>query len=228
VRTAGFPGRVSFPPPVSTPDAEVLLTARGLRAFGDGFVSILLPVHLAQLGLNNLQIGAVATAALLGSAVLTLLAGFNAHRIGRKTLLLRAAFLLTATGLGFVFLRDVWPLRLVALLGTINPLSGDVSVFLPTELALLPQTTSDVHRAALAARFRMTGSLVAAFGALSAGAPSWMAALQDSPVAFGVDLMFVLYALLAITALLFYRRLSRAIEQIRSRPPPRSTPHAVP
>jgi hypothetical protein len=42
-----------------------LLTARGLRAFGDGFVSVLLPVYLLGLGLDELQIGAVATATLL-------------------------------------------------------------------------------------------------------------------------------------------------------------------
>src|SRR5690606_34382415 len=114
-------GRKPFLPPETSPDARVLLTARGLRAFGDGFVSILLPVHLAQLGLYNFQIGAVATSTLLGSALLTLLVGFNAHRIGRRALLFRASALMVVTGLGFAFLRDFWPLLLVAFLGTINP-----------------------------------------------------------------------------------------------------------
>src|SRR5918997_4032590 len=168
-------GRVPFLPPETSEDARVLLTARGLRAFGDGFVSILLPVHLAQLGLSNFQIGAIATSTLLGSAALTLLVGFNAHRLGRRALLLRASLLMIITGLGFTFLRDFWPLLLIAFLGTINPSSGDVSVFLPTELALLPQTTSDAQRTALFARFSLIGSLIAAFGALSAGAPALLA-----------------------------------------------------
>src|SRR5919107_4540683 len=186
--------RVPFLPPETSPDARVLLTARGMRAFGDGFVSILLPVHLAQLGLSNLQIGAVATATLLGSAALTLLVGFNAHRVGRQALLLRASVLMFVTGLGFAFLHDFWPLLLVAFVGTINPSSGDVSVFLPTELALLPQTTSDTQRTALFARFSMTGSLVAAFGALCAGGPAWLAAQGNIPLDVGIDVMFVLYA----------------------------------
>jgi MFS family permease len=213
-----FP-RLAFLPAETIPDARVLLTARGLRAFGDGFVSILLPVHLAQLGLSNFQIGAVATATLLGSAALTLLVGFNAHRIGRRTLLLRASLLMCLTGLGFAFLHDFWPLLLIAFLGTINPSSGDVSVFLPTELALLPQTTSDTQRTALFARFSMTGSLVAAFGALCAGGPAWLAAQGGIPIELGIEGMFILYALLGVLALFLYRRLSSAIEPADGAPP---------
>ena len=219
MRTPASVGRLPLLPPETSSDARVLLTARGLRAFGDGFVSILLPVHLAQLGLSNLQIGAVATSTLLGSAALTLLVGFNAHRIGRRALLFRASVLMVVTGLGFAFLRDFWPLLLVAFLGTINPSSGDVSVFLPTELALLPQTTSDAQRTALFARFSMTGSLVAAFGALCAGGPTWLTAQAGVPLDLGVDFMFVLYALLGVLALFLYRGLSPAVEPGTVHPP---------
>ncbi|MFT4038003.1 MAG: MFS transporter [Thermomicrobiales bacterium] len=216
--------RAPILPPGTSDDARVLLTARGLRAFGDGFVSILLPVHLAQLGLSNVQIGAVATATLLGSAALTLLVGVNAHRIGRRALLFRAALLMIVTGLGFAFLRDFWPLLLVAFLGTINPSSGDVSVFLPTELALLPQTTSDAQRTALFARFSMTGSLVAAFGALCAGGPAWLAARAGIPLDLGIDAMFLLYAALGVAALFLYRTLSPALEPEEGAPPSKLGP----
>ena len=59
-------------PPETTPDAAVLLAARGVSAFGDGFVSVLLPVYLLSLGLGGLEIGGLSTATLLGSAALTL------------------------------------------------------------------------------------------------------------------------------------------------------------
>src|SRR5690348_6159846 len=64
--------------PDATPDAHVLLTARGMRALGDGSISVLLPVYLLGLGLDGFQIGAIATATLVGSAVLTLGDGFIA------------------------------------------------------------------------------------------------------------------------------------------------------
>src|SRR3712207_6472635 len=141
--------RFSLLPPEATSDARVLLAARGVRAFGDGFVSVLLPLHLTTLGFDGLRIGAVTTATLLGSAALTLLVGLVAYRLGRRLLLLRASLLMVATGLGFAFVHDFWPLLVVAFVGTLNPSSGDVSVFLPTEQALLPQTVREpIGRAA--------------------------------------------------------------------------------
>ena len=57
-----------------------LMCARALRDFGDGFVAVLLPVYLLGLGLGPIQVGMVATAALLGSALLTLAVGFLGAR----------------------------------------------------------------------------------------------------------------------------------------------------
>jgi hypothetical protein len=39
-----------------------VMAARGLRAFGDGYVAILLPVHLGRLGYSATEIGLIATA----------------------------------------------------------------------------------------------------------------------------------------------------------------------
>src|SRR5215203_4049289 len=166
-------------PSEATADAGVLLRARGVRAFGDGFVSVLLPLHLTTLGFDGVRVGAVATATLLGSAALTLLVGLVAYRLGRRLLLLRASLLMAATGIGFAVVHDFWPLLVVAFVGTLNPSSGDVSVFLPTEQTLLPQTVSAAQRTALFARYSLVGSLVAAFGALCAGVPDFTARHTD-------------------------------------------------
>jgi MFS family permease len=56
-----------------------LLLAKGLRAFGDGYVSLLLPLYLLQLGFSALQVGIIATTTLLGSGVMTLLVGLHAY-----------------------------------------------------------------------------------------------------------------------------------------------------
>ena len=57
-----------------------MLAARGLRAIGDGFVSLLLPVYLLDLGHGPFETGVIATATLAGSALLTLLVGLLAQR----------------------------------------------------------------------------------------------------------------------------------------------------
>ena len=95
-----------------------ILVARGLRAFADGYVSLLLPLYLLELGYSALQIGMLATATLLGSGVLTLLVGLHGHRCSERSVLLAATLLMTATGLGFASFTHFWPLFLIAIVGT--------------------------------------------------------------------------------------------------------------
>ena len=116
-----------------------LLWVRGLRAFGDGYVSLLLPIYLLSLGLTPFEVGVIATGTLLGSGVLTLLVGLHAYRFRYRVLLLGAAALMTLTGLGFAAFTAFWPLLVVAIVGTLNPSSGDVSVFLPLEHSIWPE-----------------------------------------------------------------------------------------
>src|SRR5512145_2480063 len=118
-------------PPGATPDAGRLIAARMVRAAADGLVSVLLPAYLTALGFSAAQIGGVVTATLLGSAVLTLALGLRAHRGAPRTLLLAACALMFATGIAFANVDALLPLVVVAFVGTLNPTSGDVSVFLP-------------------------------------------------------------------------------------------------
>jgi MFS family permease len=200
-------------PPETTPDAAVLLLARGVRAFADGFVSVLLPVYLLDLGFNGFQIGGVATATLIGSSALTLLVGFIAHRYRARPLLSSAALLMAATGAGFTLVHGFWPLLIVAFIGTLNPSSGDVSVFLPLEQSVLPQTVSARERTALFARYSLVGSLVAAAGALCAGLPELIATRAGLPVNTALQGMFVLYGVLGLIALALYNRLSLSLAE---------------
>ena len=121
-----------------------LLAARALRDFGDGFVAVLLPVYLLALGFSPLEVGIVATAALLGSALLTIAVGFLGARYDHRQLLLAAASLMVATGVAFALVHDYALLLVVAFAGTINPSGGSVSVSLRARLwlALLRPTSS--------------------------------------------------------------------------------------
>ena len=96
---------------------------------------------------------------------------FVGDRWSRRHVLLGAAVVMVATGLGFAAADTFWVLAVVAVLGTLNPSAGDVSVFLPTEQSVLPQTVDDRDRTALFARYALGGSLLAALGSLAAGVP---------------------------------------------------------
>ena len=104
---------------------RLLYAARGLRGFGDGFAVIILPAYLTAIGYSPLQIGIVATAALLGSSVLTLAVGFFAPRHDLRNLLLAGAGLIALTGLAFPVSEHIAVVLAVAFFGTINPSAGD-------------------------------------------------------------------------------------------------------
>jgi MFS family permease len=195
---------------MSSAGVRKLLAARGLRAFADGYVSLLLPIYLIGLGLTPFQVGAIATATLLGSGALTLLVGLRANRFGSRALLLAAAALMCATGVGFAAITSFWPLLVIAVIGTLNPSSGDVSVFLPLEHAVLARVATDRERTAVFARYSLVGALAGAFGAIFAGVPELVAGALGVEVRTLYPWMFLLYAALGVVSGFVYRTLPRA------------------
>lgn len=204
--------RWALVPSGASADARVLLVTRGIRAFADGLIYVMLPGYLILLGFSGLQVGAIVTASLLGSAVLTIAVGVRAHRMLRRRLLQVVSLLMIATGIAFSITTTFVALIIVAAIGTMNPSGGDVSVFLPTEQTLLPSTVSDQERTALFASYNLIGALVGSIGAISTGFPQWIGRR------FGLDSVasnratFWLYAIAGVTVLLLYRRLSPAVE----------------
>src|SRR5882757_8473395 len=93
-------------PPGASADALRVLMARGVRAFGDGFVALLLPIYLVELGFSALAIGTIVISTLIGTALLTLWVGWVANRYSRRLLLFAAALLMAATGADFAMLTD--------------------------------------------------------------------------------------------------------------------------
>ena len=191
-------------PPRRPGPATLLYSARALRDFGDGFVAILLPVYLIELGLGALQVGVIATAALLGSSLLTLAIGLFARPQLNRVLLLCASALMTGTGLAFAAGDGYAWFLLVAFVGTINPSAGNVSIFVPMEHALLAGSVPAARRTRMFAAYGLTGAVAAAIGSLAAGSPDILMALGWTRME-GLKAMFILYALLGIAGGLVYR-----------------------
>jgi MFS family permease len=199
-------------PAGTSADTVWVLAARGVRAFGDGFVALLLPIYLVELGFSPLAVGAIVTSTLFGTAILTLSVGWAANRYSRRRLLVMAAVLMAATGAGFGMITNFWPLLVIAFVGTMNPTSGDASIFAPLEQTVLTQTIEPRRRTALFARYSVIGSAATALGVLAAALPDYMAVWAGCTRPAAMQVMFGFYAILAIVALLLYRPLSPAVE----------------
>jgi MFS family permease len=198
-------------------DVPYLYAARALRGFGDGFAIIILPVYLLAIGLSPQQVGIVASASLLGTAGLTLLAGFVAPRHDLRNLFLAGAGLAMVTGLVFPMVATFAPILLVAFLGTINPSAGDLGMLIPLEHALLTQETVDQDRTRVFARYSLIGSLTAAAGSLAAAVPDFLTTKGFSELG-ALRLMFYGYAALGLLAAVLYSRLPRDHARAAVRP----------
>ena len=196
------PGAAAAPLPVP----PLVIVARALRDFGDGFAAVILPAYLLALGFHAVQVGVIATAALLGSAALTLGVGFIGDRYDHRRLLMIAAAMMTATGLVFASVSNYAVLLIVAFGGTMNPGGGSTSVFVPIEHALLTRAVAAERRTRMFSHYGLVGSLAGALGALAASTP-------DLAVRSGLDqltamkLMFVLYGVLGLLGGLVYSRI---------------------
>jgi MFS family permease len=193
-------------------DARRLLCTRAIRGLADGVASIALVTYLTGLGFSAFDVGAIVTGTLLGSAAVTLGVGLLGYRWSRRRVLLGAAALMAATGIGFAGLTAFWPLMVVAVAGTLNPSAGDVSLFLPTEQAALAQTVGGPARTAAFAWYNLAGSLAGAMGALASGAPAVAAARWGVPLLRAERGVFVFYAACAVAVAAVYTRLSPALE----------------
>lgn len=183
-----------------------LLVARGFRDFGDGFVSVLLPVYLGALGFSVAEIGLIATAALLGSALLTIAIGIAGVRRNLRELLILAAGLMAATGIGFALASDLAFILLVAFAGTANPSAGSVSVFVPLEHAALAGAATQSERTRLFSRYSLVGALAGALGSLGAATPDLLQTTGFSQIE-AIRGMFVLYAFLGVAGGVIYARI---------------------
>ena len=194
----------------------LLYAARAVRGFGDGFAAIILPAYLTELGFTPFQVGIVATSALFGTAVMTLGVGRLASRRDLRGLLLVSALAMAATGAAFANVALLPLVALVAFVGTVNPSSGDIGIFVPLEHAMLARDATDRGRTQVFATYSLVGGLSSAAGALGATAPDLLAELGVGKIA-ALQAMFYVYGALGLVGLVLYRLLpharSRSTEQ---------------
>ncbi len=191
---------------IAAKPAEVVtrvFAARALRAFGDGFIAVVLPAYLLTLGHGELEVGFISTATLLGSAAMTLAVGRWGHRYTIRRLLLAASLVMCATGWAFASVESLWPLVIVASVSMLNPGGGDASPFLPLDHTLLA-SASAAQRTTVFARYSFIGSVCGAVGALAAAVPDWLAAGGALTLLSALRAMFLLYGAIGLAVWLLY------------------------
>ncbi|MCE5268424.1 MAG: MFS transporter [Planctomycetaceae bacterium] len=193
-------------------NVRLLFATRCVRLFAYGSLSVILALYLAQLGFSDVQIGLLLTLTLVGDTAVSLWLTTHADRLGRRRILVVGAILMALAGIAFALSGNFFLLLVAATIGVISPSGNEVGPFLSVEQAALSQITPAERRTGVFAWYNLAGSLATALGSLSGGAAVGL--LQShfgSPLA-AYRVVIVEYAILGLGLLLFFTRLSSAVE----------------
>ena len=195
-----------------TKDGRLLFTTRIARLFAYGFLSVVLVLYLAQVGLNEVQIGLLLTLTLVGDTIISLWITTSADRIGRQRMLIVGAGLMVFAGVLFALTRDFVLLLIAATIGVISPSGYEVGPFLSIEQAGLSETVPSERRTQIFAWYNLVGSFATALGSLAGG--SLVQALQGLGTNPLLSYRFVVigYAAIGLMLGLLFTQLTSAIE----------------
>ena len=152
-----------------SPDGYLLFSTRLVRMFAYGFLSVVLVLYLAKLGLSEGLTGLMLSLALIGDAAISLWMTTNADRFGRRRILIVGAGLMLFAAVLFALTDNVVLLLTAAIVGVISPSGYEVGPFLAVEQAALSQIIPDERRTSVFAWYNLVGSFATATGALGGG-----------------------------------------------------------
>jgi MFS family permease len=150
-------------------DVALLFSARSVRLFAYGALSVVLALYLHEAGLTGAEIGLLFTLTLAGDAGISLWITTQADRAGRKKMLLLGAGLMILAGVVFSLTGNVVLLMIAAIIGVISPSGNEIGPFLSLEQAALSQLLPSGQRTKAFAWYNLAGSLATASGALAGG-----------------------------------------------------------
>jgi MFS family permease len=200
-------------------DGKLLFTTRLVRLFAYGFLSVILALYLAQVGLTATQIGTLFTFTLAGDAGISFWITTSADRIGRKRMLMIGAGLMLFAGIMFALTQDFVLLIIAAIIGVISPGGGEIGPFLSIEQAALTQIIPNDQRTRVFAWYNLVGSFATATGALVGGGLAQTIQNAGYAPLDSYRVIVLLYATIGIALGILFSRLSSSIE-IGSRPSP--------
>ncbi len=189
-------------------DGRIILLEKVARTVPYGFLAVLFPIYLSQLGFDAFLIGVVLTLTVATSAGYTFVASFVADRLGRRRTLI--FFAMTDAIAGALLLASAawWAPIAAGIVGNMSAGSGETGPFLSLDQAILPRTADLKRRTMTFSLYNLIGYSSLSAGSLLAGLPPFL-----GPGVTGYRPLFLAYLLSGLLGGLLYSRLTNKIEQ---------------
>jgi MFS family permease len=151
-------------------DIIAVFIAKTARTFCYGFLGILLPVCLSELGMSASGVGVAVTLALVASAVLTGAVRRPAERYGARTALGGLAGLSVVSALLLITSSEPWLVVAAAMIGNVAVGTGETGAFLSLEQVAIARGVVAERRTWMLSVYNLLGYGAAALGAATIGA----------------------------------------------------------
>jgi MFS family permease len=201
-------------------DGYMLFGTRVIRMFAYGFLSVVLVLYLAELGLNEGLIGLLLSLTLIGDAAISLWMTTSADRVGRRRILMAGAGLMLFAGVLFALTDKFALLLIAAIIGVISPSGYEVGPFLSVEQAALSQIVPDRVRTQVFAWYNLAGSFATAAGALCGGGLTELLQQMGVIPLNSYRTVLVLYGVMGVLLATLFTQLSPKVEATHSENPP--------
>lgn len=193
-------------------DGKVIILASAIRTLDYGFLSVFLGVYLSLLEFSALQAGLVFSGIMAGSALSNLIASWKGDAIGRRRLLVGLSVLMVVGGLLFPWTSSVGVLMLIGLFAVTTSSGGDRTAFISMDTAILAQTCEPSQRTLVFSWYNLVSIFTKATGALLVSVPVALQAWAGMGEIASFKAMFAIYAVLAVSGIVLYARLSPNVE----------------
>ncbi len=154
-------------------DGKIILLEKAVRTIPYGFMSVVFPVYLAQLGFNPLLVGLILTLTTVTSAFYTFIASLVADRIGRRKTLVFFALTDSIAGSLLFLVAAPWGPVAAGVVGNMSVGAGEVGPYLSLEQAILPGVIDSKRRTWGFSVYNLIGYGAFASGALIIGLPQF-------------------------------------------------------
>lgn len=158
-------------------DAKILCLQRFIRLFAYSGTTLVLALHLAELGNSDTKIGLFMTLTLIGDIFISLFLAFIADRMGRRNILVLGSVAIIASGLIFGLIDNFWVLLVGATIGVISPTGNEIGPFRAIEESIIAHLTPLSERSDVYSWYSLIGILGAAMGTMACG---WVTQFLES------------------------------------------------
>ena len=146
-------------------DARLVLFAKTARTFCYGFLGVLLPVYLAERGMDAREIGVAVTLTLLASAAMTFGIRQPAERWGARAALLAQAGLIVVSALLLLATDHPWLVVAAAMIGNVAVGTGETGPFLTLEQIAVTRASPRAELTTTLSWYNLAGYAASAVGA---------------------------------------------------------------